>query len=136
MCLVVFSSKFPNRYILFYNKRFFGKGNKVKKAGWELNQVWLRGPPSMSSPNALAKCVFVLLLPFQSFLSREVSLHARAVGVTEQIPPGAGCRLPLVCDPCLAGGCRLQNQNCRWPVKSQGREAERGAPASISWFVH
>lgn len=33
----------------------------------------------------------VLLLPIPSFLSREVSLYARAVGVTEQIPPGTGC---------------------------------------------
>lgn len=27
---------------------------------------------------------------------------------------------PLACGPCLAGGCRLQNRNCRWPGACRG----------------
>ena len=27
---------------------------------------------------------------------------------------------PLACGPCLAGGCCLQNRNCRWPGVCQG----------------
>ena len=44
----------------------------------------------MSDPKALANCVFIPVVPFQSFLSREISLYARAVGVTEQTPRGQG----------------------------------------------